>query len=148
MGTQTRTTGVTTIALLVLRTGELKKCSSWMHIFTLYSTPLFQMGRMQTANNKSCPILTLCMLGNFVCLFCRLLFFFKSTFSKNLSGIPSECQTVWNQIRPDILSDLIWVQTVCKGYQQTTIIATSGERIKHGRKPIVYQVFLSVVWRP
>ena len=26
-GTQTRTTGVTTIALLVLRTGELKTCS-------------------------------------------------------------------------------------------------------------------------
>ena len=25
------------------------------------------------------------------------------------------CQTVWIQIRPDVLSGLIWVQTVCKG---------------------------------
>ena len=52
--------------------------------------------------------LTLCMLGYFAC-------FSK----KNLTGIPSECQTVWIQIRPDILSGLIWVQAVCKGYQQT-----------------------------
>ena len=37
-------------------------------------------------------------------------------------GIPSECQTVCIQIRPDILSGLIWVQTVCKGYQQTTLV--------------------------
>ena len=33
-------------------------------------------------------------------------------FRKILSVIPSECQTVWIQIRPDILSGLIWVQTV------------------------------------
>ena len=31
--------------------------------------------------------------------------------TKNFSGIPSECQTVWIQIK---------VHTVCKGYQQTT----------------------------
>ena len=33
-------------------------------------------------------------------------------FQKNLKnnvGIPSECQTVWIQIMPDILSGLIWV---------------------------------------
>ena len=34
-----------------------------------------------------------------------------------LSGTLSECQTLWIQIRTDILSVLIWVQTVCKGYQ-------------------------------
>ena len=39
-----------------------------------------------------------------------------------LSGIPSECRTVWIQIRTDIQSVLIWVQTVCKGYQQTTLV--------------------------
>ena len=50
-------------------------------------------------------------------------------FQKNLSGIPSECQTVWIQIRPDILSGLIWVQTVCKGYKQATEVATSVERV-------------------
>ena len=35
--------------------------------------------------------------------------------------MPSGCQTVQIQIRPDILSGLIWVQTVCKGYQQPTL---------------------------
>ena len=39
--------------------------------------------------------------------------------------IPSEYQTVWIQIRPDILWGLIWVQTVCKGYQQTTLGGTA-----------------------
>ena len=42
----------------------------------------------------------------------------------------SECQTVWIQIRIDILSVLIWVQTVCKGYQQMRKVATSKERLK------------------
>ena len=74
--------------------------------------------------------LTLCMLSNFV-FFSRLwIIFFKLTFSKKfLSGIPSECQTVWIQIRSDNLSGLIWVQTVCKGYQQMTKVVTSGERV-------------------
>ena len=47
-------------------------------------------------------------------------FFQNKLIRKNLSGIPLECQTVWICIRPDILSGLIWVQTVCKGYQQMT----------------------------
>ena len=29
-------------------------------------------------------------------------------FKKNLSGIPSESQTVWIQIRPDKMSGLTW----------------------------------------
>ena len=41
---------------------------------------------------------------------------------KKLSGIPSECQTVWIQIRTDILSGLILVQTVCKDCQLTTLV--------------------------
>ena len=46
------------------------------------------------------------MLGN--CLCCRLLTFFKLTFlKKKLSRTQSACQ-------------MLWVQTVCKGYQQTT----------------------------
>ena len=48
--------------------------------------------------------------------------FSNQFFRKNLSGIPSECQTDWTQIRPDILSGLIWVQTVCKGYLQMTLV--------------------------
>ena len=63
--------------------------------------------------------LILCPLGNISCFF--VFFFSKSTFSKMLSEIPSECQTDWFQIRPDVLSGLIWVQTVCKSYQQTTL---------------------------
>ena len=47
-------------------------------------------------------------------------FFQNQHFQKILSAIPSEYQTVCTQIRPDILSGLIWVQTVCKDYQQAT----------------------------
>ena len=43
----------------------------------------------------------------------------KLTFSKKiLSGIESECQTGWIEMRPSILLGLIWVQTVAKDYQQ------------------------------
>ena len=42
----------------------------------------------------------------FMLIVCR--FFSKSFFfPKILSGIPSDCQTDWIQIRPDILSGLI-----------------------------------------
>ena len=70
---------------------------------------------------------TLCLLSNFSCFFFvqffRLLIFFNIIFSpKILSGISSECQTVWIQIRSDILSGLILYQTVCKSYQQTILV--------------------------
>ena len=45
--------------------------------------------------------------------------FLKLLLSENLSGTSSKCQTDWIQIRHDILSCLIWVQTVCKDHQQT-----------------------------
>ena len=65
--------------------------------------------------------LTLYLLRNFACFFVASLLFFKiNFFEKNISGIPSVCQTFWIQIRPDILSGVIWMQTVCKGYPQTT----------------------------
>ena len=35
--------------------------------------------------------------------------------------ILSDCQTVWIQIRSNLLSGMVWIQTVCKGYQQTTL---------------------------
>ena len=53
---------------------------------------------------------------------------------KKLSGTLSECQTVWIPIRTDVLSVLIWVQTVCKGYQQTTKVAASNERVNSSLK--------------
>ena len=49
-------------------------------------------------------------------------FFQNQLFQKKISGIQSECQTVWIQIRPNILSGLIWHQAICKGYQQMTIV--------------------------
>ena len=63
--------------------------------------------------------LTLCLLGIFSLFMSSADFFQNQLFHKILSGIPSEWQTVWIQIRPDFLSGLIWVQTVCKGDQQT-----------------------------
>ena len=72
--------------------------------------------------------ITLCMLGNFPCFCCHLLTFFhnQQLIQKSLSGTLSVCQTVWIQIRPNILSVLIWVQTVCKDYQQTTNFTRAG----------------------
>ena len=45
--------------------------------------------------------------------------------------IPTGCQTIWILIRPHIMSGLIWVQTVCKGYQQTTKVDPLGQRVKY-----------------
>ena len=53
-------------------------------------------------------------------------FFQNQFFQKILSGIPSECQTDWIQIRPDILSGLIWVQSVSKVMSRRT----SRQRVK------------------
>ena len=62
-----------------------------------------------------------CLLGNFAGSFLVCRFFFRNQLLRNLiSRIPSDCQTVWIQIRPDVLSGQIWVQTVCKDYQLTT----------------------------
>ena len=49
-------------------------------------------------------------------------FFQNQLFRKILSEIQSGCQTHWIQIRPDVSSGLNWVQTVCKGYQQKTVV--------------------------
>ena len=85
-----------------------------------------QIGKYSTCSLS--PLLNLCLLGNFPCFFVICWFFQNQLFGKILSGSPSECQTVWIQIRPDILSGLIWVQIVCKGYQQTTPV---GKALNH-----------------
>ena len=81
-------------------------------------------GGTKNLRHTPCGLVTLvntpCILDNFACFFVLCRFFTKSTFSKNfIQEYLQECQTVWIQIRPDILSGLIWVQTVCKGYLQT-----------------------------
>ena len=53
---------------------------------------------------------------------------FLNFFQKIPLGIPSDCQTVWPQIRPNDTPYLIWAQSVYKVYQiqQTTKVATDG----------------------
>ena len=48
--------------------------------------------------------LTICLLGNVACFLLYADFFHNQLLGKNLSGIPSECQMLWIQIRLDILS--------------------------------------------
>ena len=48
------------------------------------------------------------------------------------------------QIRPKILSGLIWVQTVYKGYQQTTKVALAGKVIN--TKQLVDTTFWLKPW--
>ena len=58
-------------------------------------------------------------------------FFLNQHFEKNITGIPSECQTVWIQIRPeDQMSGLVWVQTDCKGNQ----LSYTGRQRVHVQK--------------
>ena len=77
---------------------------------------------------KNCfpPAVSLRMLENFACFLSSADIFQNQHFVKILSKIPSECRTVWIQIRFDVLSGLIWVQTFCKCYQQT---ALAGEEL-------------------
>ena len=92
------------------------------------SPPLFSQGAKEVLVLINFWYLIMCLndrtpmfypIYNFIwCFACW--YFSKSTFWKIISGIPSEWQTVWIQFRPDVLSGLMWVQTVCKGYQQTT----------------------------
>ena len=68
------------------------------------------------------PILLLLFLNTL--LLCHILLFGCRIFS-----IPSGCQTVWIQIRPDVLSGLIWVQTVCKGYRSPQKLSLAGKEL-------------------
>ena len=78
--------------------------------------------------------LYICMLGNSSCFYFRLLTSFKIIFLKiNHQGPPSECQTVWIQIKTDILLVFIWVQTTAKGYWQTTKLSTGMQRVITGK---------------
>ena len=58
---------------------------------------------------------------------CVISCFKINIFQKNLSKTLSECQTVWIQIRTDILLVLIWVQTVCNSCQQMTLVVPRSQ---------------------
>ena len=70
------------------------------------------------------------MLGNFACFVVCQCFSKWTHFQKLISENLSVCQIAWNQLRPDVLSGLNWVQTVCKSYQQTTKSVTSRQTVK------------------
>ena len=57
-------------------------------------------------------------MDHFLCVLTTADFFKIIFFENNLLVIQPEPQTVWIQIRPEIFSDLISVQTFCIGYQQ------------------------------
>ena len=69
-------------------------------------------------------------------------FFQNHLFQNILSGISPECQAVWIQIRPDILSGLICIQTVCNGYQQTTLVVK--ELTVYGMSHVMRKVSLGL----
>ena len=80
--------------------------------------------------------------GYFLCFFCLLLNFREI----NFSGIPSKWPTVWIQVRPNFLSGLIWVETVCKCNQQKTPVR---KQFTQKEKPIIEFYCLSkpvLVW--
>ena len=54
--------------------------------------------------------------------------FFKINFFKKHFQEHKQCQIVWIQIWTDVCRVLILVQTVCKGYPQTTKVVASNEK--------------------
>ena len=78
------------------------------------NTGVYKQDNRQDNKDKIIDKITANTLNSLpTCFFCCLLIFSKS--------IPSECQTVWIQIRPNKISGLIWVQTLRKSYQKTTL---------------------------
>ena len=69
--------------------------------------------------------------------FCSLLIFFKMNFFKKFMKIPSRgmCNSLDSDI--DGRFSLIWVQTVCKSYQQTKLALRVNSYIK-----ALYHIYL------
>ena len=89
---------------------------------------------------------TLCMLDIFSYFLSSADFFQNSLFQKILSRTLLGCQTAWIQIRTDVSSVQIWIQTDCKCYQQTTKVAASRRRgnLVVVDRPSVWTVELTV----
>ena len=75
--------------------------------------------------------------------------YFLTFFWETLAG--TRCQKIWIQIRTNILSVLIWVQTVRKSYQQMEKVVASKERVKGYRTYVLlvnhYSIALVFVTR-
>ena len=106
------------IVFLISLVGTHQKCLPQKGISNEYSQCMFlwRTGQNYSRSIPKYSSFTLCMLDNFACFFVVCGFFFKLFFfQRNLSGIPSD------------FAGLIWLQTVCKCYQQMIKVATSGE---------------------
>ena len=66
--------------------------------------------------------LTVSLLGKFACFLSSADLIQNHFLEKFFQKTLSVCQTAWTQIRTNIMSVLIWVKTVCKGYQLTTLV--------------------------
>ena len=62
------------------------------------------------------------MLGNNLNAFLSSADFFQNHLFGKFFQEYDQCQTVLILVRPDKMSGLIWVQTVCKSYQQTALV--------------------------
>ena len=81
--------------------------------------------------NKILPVkngFTLCLLGNSTNLFLVQDLLFRKILS---GGIPSECQTIWTQIGPDLGPNCL---------QRLSSVATSRHRVNQNYKDDVYPV--------
>ena len=83
-----------------------------MQEFTCYIDKVYQHFPGPQISNVVAPKLFACLALFHVCLPSTS---FVSTFFKKIirSGTLPGCQTAWIQIRTDVQSVLIWVQTVC-----------------------------------
>ena len=66
--------------------------------------------------------LTLCMMCDFSCILLSADLFQNNLFQKIQEYHQCVKQFGSRSVRPDIFLGLIWVQTVCKSYQQTTLV--------------------------
>ena len=79
------------------------------------------------------------------CFCCHLLTLFRNWFFQTIPyETLSEYQTVWIQIKTIILWVLIWVQTICKGYQQITKNSTRKGRVNWASIYMYYFVWAAV----
>ena len=64
------------------------------------------------------------------------------------SADPDEVQTVWIQIRAHIQSVLIWLQTVCKGYQQMIKLLLARKELKDKTESItlIFQPKITIIF--
>ena len=87
-------------------------------------------------------LLEYCFYYSFILYYCAIFYSLDAGFF----SIPSGCQTVWIQIRPNILSGLIWVQTVCNGYQQTTKFTPSLLRVNTKQLLAKILAKVNIIW--